>query len=286
MREATPAELGRIHPAEYLAPGGRAGGRRRGHARPGYLGVAGLEPGGRLAAGACIEAVSIRYGGRRTGGHSAWFARPGTTRGPTGGWGFASTPTSPWPRQRPLPRFDVNRVLIADFDVHHGNGTQEIFYESARVGVSVDPSISVLSGHRSTRRDRHGRWTRIHENIPLPYGTSRTAYHAAFRDGLEKLADRVKPELVMISAGFDAHAEDPVGDLGLEIEDFEILTRELVSMSRGSRPGADFERARRRIQRADPGRIGRGPSRRTGRQTPSRASTDRRPGPTIDEFSS
>ena len=69
-------------------------------------------------------------------------------------------------------------------------------------------------------------------NIPLPYGTSRTAYHAAFRAGLEKLADRVKPELVLISAGFDAHAEDPVGDLGLEVEDFEILTKELVSVAK------------------------------------------------------
>ena len=68
-------------------------------------------------------------------------------------------------------------------------------------------------------------------NIPLPYGTPRTEYHAAFRSGLERLASRVRPELVLISAGFDAHAEDPVGDLGLEIEDFEILTKELVSVA-------------------------------------------------------
>ncbi len=68
-------------------------------------------------------------------------------------------------------------------------------------------------------------------NIPLPYGTARSEYQAAFRSGLEKLADRVRPELVLISAGFDAHAEDPVGDLGLEVEDFETLTREIVAVA-------------------------------------------------------
>ena len=55
-----------------------------------------------------------------------------------------------------------------------------------------------------------------------------------FGPALKKLADRIRPELVLISAGFDAHAEDPVGDLGLEVEDFEILTQELV-VGRGRR---------------------------------------------------
>src|SRR5262249_29747653 len=68
-------------------------------------------------------------------------------------------------------------------------------------------------------------------NIPLPYGTARSEYRAAFRSGLEKQADRIKPELVLVSAGFDAHAEDPVGDLGLEVEDFEELTREVVAVA-------------------------------------------------------
>ena len=75
--------------------------------------------------------------------------------------------------------------------------------------LPVDSSLSVLSGNRARGRNRYGRGTRLHVNIPLPYGTSPTAYHAAFRAGLEQLADRLRPELVLISAGFDAHAEDP-----------------------------------------------------------------------------
>jgi len=130
-----------------------------------------------------------------------------------------------------LARFDLGRLLIVDFDVHHGNGTQEVFYESSRVGF--------LSIHRypfypgSGARDETGSGAGLGSvsNIPVPYGTRRADYHAAFRAGLEKLADRIRPDLVLISAGFDAHAEDPVGDLGLEVEDFEILTKEIVSVA-------------------------------------------------------
>ena len=63
----------------------------------------------------------------------------------------------------------------------------------------------------------------------MAHGAPQSQYHASFRAGLHSLADRIKPELVLVSAGFDAHAEDPVGDLGLEVEDFEMITREIVA---------------------------------------------------------
>jgi len=115
--------------------------------------------------------------------------------------------------------------------VHHGNGTQEIFYENEQVGF--------LSIHRypfypgTGNRDETGTGAGLGRtlNIPLPHGTPPAVFQSAFRSGLHKLADRIKPELVLVSAGFDAHAEDPVGDLGLEIEDFEILTKEIVAIA-------------------------------------------------------
>jgi acetoin utilization deacetylase AcuC-like enzyme len=130
-----------------------------------------------------------------------------------------------------LARFCVSRVLIADFDVHHGNGTQEIFYESSRVGFLSIHRYPFYPGTGAHDETGAGEGLGYTLNIPLPYRTPRTEYHAAFRSGLERLASRVRPDLVLISAGFDAHAEDPVGDLGLEIEDFEILTKELVSVA-------------------------------------------------------
>src|SRR5204863_6102852 len=69
-------------------------------------------------------------------------------------------------------------------------------------------------------------------NAPIPYGTPRAQYHAAFRHVLERAADKIKPELVLVSAGFDAHARDPIGSLGLETEDFATLTREVLDVTR------------------------------------------------------
>jgi acetoin utilization deacetylase AcuC-like enzyme len=130
-----------------------------------------------------------------------------------------------------LAHFKVNRILIADFDVHHGNGTQEIFYQSAQVGYLSIHRYPFYPGTGARSETGSGPGLGHTLNIPLPYGTSRRDYHSAFRSGVEKLAGRMRPELVLISAGFDAHAEDPVGDLGLDIEDFEILTKELAAVA-------------------------------------------------------
>ena len=119
----------------------------------------------------------------------------------------------------------LERVLIVDWDVHHGNGTQAIFWEDGRVGF--------LSIHRypfypgSGRREERGAGAAAGMicNIPVEFGTDRETYHQWFREGLERLAARVRPQLVLISAGFDAHHADPIGSLGLHTEDFAVLTR-------------------------------------------------------------
>ena len=118
----------------------------------------------------------------------------------------------------------VQRVLIVDWDVHHGNGTQAMFWE--------DPQVAYLSIHRwpfypgSGRADETGTGKALGTkvNLPVEFGTPRSEYLDQFRSALERLASRVRPELVLISAGFDAHRDDPVGSLGLESEDFAVLT--------------------------------------------------------------
>ncbi len=125
----------------------------------------------------------------------------------------------------------LDRVLIVDFDVHHGNGTQEAFYE--------DPTVSFLSVHRhpfypgTGTQDETGSGPGLgfNRNVPLRFGTKRAEFHAAFRAALHDLADKARPDLVLLSAGFDAHLEDPVGSLGLEVEDFETLTSEVLKVA-------------------------------------------------------
>ncbi len=127
-----------------------------------------------------------------------------------------------------LKRHELDRVLIVDFDVHHGNGTQEIFYEDSRVGflsIHRHPFYpgSGLAGETGTAAGLG-----MTRNLPIPYGTSRQEYLSTFRNALEEFSDKVRPQLVLVSAGFDAHAEDPVGDLGLEVEDFVALTQAVL----------------------------------------------------------
>jgi acetoin utilization deacetylase AcuC-like enzyme len=118
----------------------------------------------------------------------------------------------------------LERVLIVDWDIHHGNGTQAAFWE--------DPQVGFLSIHRwpfypgTGDADETGasRGLGTTLNLPIEYGTPREEYLAVFAAALDKFAAKIKPQLVLLSAGFDAHRLDPVGSLGLETEDFIPLT--------------------------------------------------------------
>jgi acetoin utilization deacetylase AcuC-like enzyme len=229
-REATVEELARVHGREYLEQVARLERKGGGMLDPDTWLLPGSGLAARLAAGAAIDAVS--YVMAQPDRRAMCLVRPpGHHARPSSGMGFCIYGNVALAAAEAVARFDLGRVLIVDFDVHHGNGTQEIFYDSARVAFLSIHRYPFYPGTGAKDETGTGAGLGSIRNIPLPYGTPRAEYHAAFRAGLEKLADQVRPELVIISAGFDAHAEDPVGDLGLEVEDFEILTRELVSVA-------------------------------------------------------
>ena len=230
VHEATVEELVRVHAPEYLAEVLSLDAEGGGMLDPDTWLLPGSILAARLAAGAAIDAVSHVMAGpdRRA---MCLVRPPGHHARPAAGMGFCIYANVAVAAADALARFDLNRILIVDFDVHHGNGTQEVFYESSRVGFLSIHRYPFYPGTGARDETGSGDGLGSVRNIPLPYGTSRPDYHAAFRAGLEKLADRIRPELVIISAGFDAHAEDPVGNLGLEVEDFEVLTREIVSVA-------------------------------------------------------
>jgi acetoin utilization deacetylase AcuC-like enzyme len=123
-----------------------------------------------------------------------------------------------------LDEFRLDRILIVDWDVHHGNGTQAIFWDEPRVGfLSIHrwPFYPGTGGEDETGGG-HAAGTKL--NLPVPLGTSRGDYLARFADALESLAAKIKPQLILLSAGFDAHRLDPIGNLGLETEDYIPLT--------------------------------------------------------------
>ncbi len=119
----------------------------------------------------------------------------------------------------------VERILIVDWDVHHGNGTQAIFYDDPRVAFFSAHRWPFYPGTGSEDETGTGDGLGATRNVPVEFGTSRKVYQELVRRELEDFAARTKPELVLVSAGFDAHRSDPIGSLGLEVEDFIWLSQ-------------------------------------------------------------
>lgn len=123
------------------------------------------------------------------------------------------------------------RALIIDWDVHHGNGTQAIFWE--------DPKVAYFSMHRdpfypftgSATETGAGAGLGTTKNVPIKFGIPRHEQLLLFEHELKTFADQFKPQLVFISAGFDAHKNDPIGSLGLRSEDFATTTRIVTDLA-------------------------------------------------------
>lgn len=119
----------------------------------------------------------------------------------------------------------LHRVMIIDWDVHHGNGTQDVFFQDGRVGF--------FSIHRSPFYPGTGKVTETGTlaglgfiaNEPVSAEITLKSFTERFARGIETLASKVRPELILLSAGFDAHRSDPVGSLCLSDQDFGDLTR-------------------------------------------------------------
>jgi acetoin utilization deacetylase AcuC-like enzyme len=126
---------------------------------------------------------------------------------------------------------DVNRVLVIDWDVHHGNGTQAIFYEEPRVGFFSVHRWPFYPGTGTADETGRGKGLGTTRNLPVIFGTTRHDYRDIVTRELTDFAAKMKPELVLVSAGFDAHHSDPVGSLGLEVEDFDWLTRTVTQIA-------------------------------------------------------
>jgi acetoin utilization deacetylase AcuC-like enzyme len=128
-------------------------------------------------------------------------------------------------------RHGIERVLIVDWDVHHGNGTQDIFY--------TDPSVFFFSTHQWPLYPGTGRADETGEgagkgttmNFPFPAGSGRAEILGAVENSLIPAADRFRPDLVLISAGFDSRIGDPLGNFTLNDQDFTALTLRVMELA-------------------------------------------------------
>jgi acetoin utilization deacetylase AcuC-like enzyme len=117
-------------------------------------------------------------------------------------------------------RQGIERVLIVDWDVHHGNGTQDTFWEDGTVGFFSSHRHPFYPGTGMANETGAGRGLGWIRNLPLAAGTSARDVVRGIQTHVEQLANVVKPQLILVSAGFDAHRADPIGGLSLEEEHF------------------------------------------------------------------
>jgi acetoin utilization deacetylase AcuC-like enzyme len=122
----------------------------------------------------------------------------------------------------------AERVLIVDWDVHHGNGTQDVFYEDASVYFLSLHQWPHWPGTGAAHERGRGMGVGTTLNVPVPAGTPRADYRLRFERAIEEASRDFTPDFVLVSSGFDAMAGDPLGGLLLEPEDMYAMTRHLV----------------------------------------------------------
>jgi acetoin utilization deacetylase AcuC-like enzyme len=187
------------------------------------------------AGGACVAVDAVLDG--KSSNAFCLVRPPGHHATPNRGMGFCIFNNAAIATRYAQQKRHVGKVMIVDWDVHHGNGTQEIFYD--------DPCVFYFSTHQSHwypwtgKRDEtgHGKGLGTTLNCPLPRGAGRKDLMAAYHDKLAPTISRFKPELVILSAGFDARHGDPLGRFELTDKDFRDLTGLVLEMTRQNARG-------------------------------------------------
>lgn len=185
-----------------------------------------------LAAGSCCQAVDqIVAGPARRGmviarppGHHAEINRVG---------GFCLFNNAAVAARQAQTHDDIERVLIVDFDVHHGNGTQDIFYEDDSVlFVSLHLYAPFFyPGSGAAREIGAGRGRGYTLNVPLPPGVGDRGYDLLLDQLVRPKAEAFRPDLVLVSAGYDAHWADPLASAGLSLTGYAHMTRRLIALA-------------------------------------------------------
>ncbi|MGA2214441.1 MAG: histone deacetylase [Bryobacteraceae bacterium] len=163
---------------------------------------------------------------------------PGHHANATRGMGFCIFDTIAVAARYAQRKYGIGRVLIADWDVHHGNGTQDIFYTDGTVLVFNTHQSPWYPGTGARRETGEGAGQGMTLNCPFPAGSGRKEILGAFQEQLLPAAAQFKPDLVLISAGFDSRAGDPLGGFLLTDADFADLTtiaREIADQCCGGR---------------------------------------------------
>jgi acetoin utilization deacetylase AcuC-like enzyme len=233
-REATPEELLRVHTASHVARLAATAGRQV-RFDPDTAAGPRSHAAALAAAGAAVDAVESVLDGRldrafcavRPPGHHATPDRP---------MGFCLLNNVAIAAAAALAR-GVQRVAVIDFDVHHGNGTQEAFWRDPRVLFVSSHRFPYYPGTGALHEAGEGEGRGFTVNLPMPAGLGDGEFRRAYRQIVEPIGRAFDPELVLVSAGFDIHRDDPLGGMGVTAAGFAELMDVCLSIASGAAGG-------------------------------------------------
>jgi acetoin utilization deacetylase AcuC-like enzyme len=230
--EVSVADLERVHPADHVArllAASPAEGMRA------LDGDTVLSPGSvraaRLAAGAIVDAVRAIAQGQTNRAFAA-VRPPGHHAEPGEAMGFCLF-SNVAVAARVAQSLGMARVAVIDFDVHHGNGTQAAFQDDDSLFLGSIHQMPLYPGTGAASETGVGNIV----NVPVPPHAARESWRASFAGGLMPAVEAFRPDLILISAGFDAHRRDPLAHQSLEAEDFAWATRAVVEVARATCAG-------------------------------------------------
>lgn len=176
------------------------------------------------AVGGVLNAVDVVFDGKAPNAFCA-VRPPGHHARPAQGMGFCLFNNIAIAARHAQKAHGAQKVAIVDWDVHHGNGTQDIFYEDGSVlfASTHQSPLYPFTGHADEKGQGKGKGCTM--NFPFPAGTGMETVRSAFTDRLLPAIDAFKPDLILISAGFDSRIDDPLGQFRLTDDDFAVLTR-------------------------------------------------------------
>jgi acetoin utilization deacetylase AcuC-like enzyme len=229
-RTATRQELERVHLPAYIDAVAATAGEALYMLDPDTVTTAETYDVARLAAGGVMNAIDSVVSGEtdnafalvRPPGHHAQAAR---------GAGFCIFNNIAIGARHAIARHGMKRILIVDWDLHHGNGTQEAFYDDRRVLYFSTHQSPAYPGTGGLAEMGNGAGLGYTLNVPLSPGADDAFYVRLFQEILRPIALTYRPELILISAGFDPYIGDPLGEMKVTPEGFACLTRSLLILA-------------------------------------------------------
>jgi acetoin utilization deacetylase AcuC-like enzyme len=224
--DAAPDELARAHDPAHVERLERLAGRQGSIDADTFVAPRSVEAAKRAAGGAAALVEAIVDGSQAARAGVALLRPPGHHATPGSAMGFCLFNNVAVAAHAALAR-GVPRVAVVDFDVHHGNGTQDMFWRDPRVLFVSLHQFPLYPGTGSADEVGAGDGAGFTVNVPLSAGAGDAVYRRAFAELVVPLLDAFAPELVLVSAGYDAHARDPLASMSLSDDGYATMVAEL-----------------------------------------------------------